>query len=160
MTKHLLLALAITAVGCSSGSPVAPGNPAASANAIETAHVLVAGVPVEGTVMMGTHGTTLFEARMRDRDAQNLANVGQVMLRFDVPVGGMMPNRVGDALCYDDGTHGDDIAADGVYHRLDEGGMMGCGQAESPSGTYSYRFQCTMTSGASCGEMMLSVTRR
>jgi hypothetical protein len=160
MNRFVLLVLGIVAVGCSSQNPVGPGSPAANANAIEAAHVLVAGVPVEGTVMMGEHGTTRFEVRMRDRDAGSLSNVRQVMLRYDVPAAGMMHGRTGDTLCYDDGTHGDDVAGDGIYHRLDEDGSMGCGHAGAPAGTYSYTFQCAMVSGDSCGEMMLSVTRR
>ena len=99
-----LLALGIVGAGCSSGNLVAPDSIATSANAIESAHVLVGGVPVEGTVMRGEHGGTLFQVRLRDRDAQSLASVGQMMLRYNVPAGGMMPNRRGDALCYDDGA--------------------------------------------------------
>ena len=160
MNRFALLTLGIIGAGCSSGNPVAPDPIATSANAIESAHVLVGGVPVEGTVMRGEHGGTLFQVRLRDHDAQSLANVRQVMLQYDVPAGGMMPNRRGDALCYDDGTHGDDLAGDGVYHRVDDDGGMGCGRIGSPAGTYTYTFQCTLMSGASCGEMMLNVVKR
>ena len=159
MTRLMLLALGIVGAACSSGNPVAPDLTATTANAIDSAHVLVGGVPVEGTVMRGEHGGTLFQLRLRDRDAQSLANVRQIMLQYNVPAGGMMPNRRGDALCYDDGTHGDDMAGDGVYHRIDDG-TMGCGRTGSPAGTYAYTFQCTLMSGAPCGAMMVSVTRR
>lgn len=160
MKRILIVTVGIVAAGCSSGSPVAPGNRATSVNGIEAAHVLVAGQPVEGTVMTGAHGATVFEVRMRERDHASLAGVGEVMLHYDVPRGSMMAHRTGDLLCYDDGTHGDDVAGDGVFHRADEAGSIGCGRAGSPTGTYSYSFSCTMMTGASCGEVELRVDRK
>ena len=156
MRKSMLLFLGV-AVGCSSGSsPVSP----VRANAIEAAHVLVGGAPVEGAVVVGERGVTVFQVRLRDRDASSLAGVRRMVLRYDIPGMGMMGNRVGEVLCYDDATHGDDIAGDGVFHRLDSDGSMGCGGATSPAGAYGYGFQCDTIAGGSCGEMMLHVTRR
>ena len=81
-------------------------------------------------------------------------------LSFDLPgmAQGMM-RRTGDATCYDDGTHGDDVAGDGMYHRADADDAMGCGGAGSPMGTYGYTFHCTATDGQSCGDVTVTVNR-
>ena len=48
----------------------------------------------------------------------------------------------GTTLCYDDGTHGDDIPGDGLYHFMDPQNQIGCHGYDAPRGEYQYHFWC------------------
>jgi len=54
----------------------------------------------------------------------------------------MMGGFRGTVLCYDDGTHGDDIAGDGIYHFVDPDNDIGCHGIGAPRGEYRYEFWC------------------
>jgi len=48
----------------------------------------------------------------------------------------------GSVDCYDDGTHGDRIPGDGIYHYVDPEDNIGCHGINAPSGEYRYIFWC------------------
>ena len=157
--RKLIALAAVLLAACSSGSPVSAPNLTTS-NAIQTAHVLVDGVPVEGTVLTGSHQTTRLQAQLRDRDRDHLALVRQIRIDYELPGMGMGGARRGQLTCHDDGTHGDALAGDGICNFMDDGDQTGCARLGSPQGTYRYTFHCEALEGSSCGELMLSVTRR
>jgi hypothetical protein len=51
-----------------------------------------------------------------------------------------MGNGPGPLYLYDDGTHGDPIAGDGIYCFDDEQGRFGFHMAGAPHGQYHYEF--------------------
>jgi len=157
MRAITLAAILVLVAGCSSNSPVSP-KLSSSANGIAAAHVYVGGNMADGQVVQGARGQTLLEARMSD--AGHLGNIRQVMVRYDLPgMGGGMMRRTGQQLCYDDGTHGDAVAGDGVYHFMDADDMIGCGGANSPMGDYQYHFSCDLSDGTHSGETTVTVRR-
>jgi hypothetical protein len=59
----------------------------------------------------------------------------------------MMGGYNGTTLCYDDGTHGDDMPGDGIYHYMDSDDQIGCHGVNAPHGEYHYTFWAESTSG-------------
>jgi hypothetical protein len=155
----LLLVLFVLAACDSNNNPVAPIG--TTANSIETAQVLVNGTPAQNGVVRGEAGQTMFQIHLQERDALHLEMVEHCEVRYDRPggMGAMSPHRQGQALCYDDGTHGDGTPGDGIYHYLDSDDTIGCGRAGMPVGEYAYQFHCQFNDG-STSETTATVTRQ
>ena len=137
-----ILALALLAVACSdsnNSSPTAPNQPVM---VLQSASVSVNGQDVtNGTWNHGGHNatSTRFEATlMRD----GMPAVGDmVYVDFEHPQGmnGMMHGN-GRFQLYDDGTHGDHVAGDGIYCLEDSGMGYGFHHDDSPHGEYHYEY--------------------
>jgi hypothetical protein len=133
---------------------------------IRDAQVLVGGHPVQGLVAEGTDEPTLF--RVRVDSPEGLASIERVVLRYAQPGpnhpgghgGGMMGSFQGTVLCYDDGTHGDDIAGDGIYHFMDPDEQIGCHGIGAPPGEFRYEFWCEDIHGQQSNTLSVIVTRR
>ena len=68
---------------------------------------------------------------------------------MDYPVQGsmgMMGTR-SRVDCYDDGTHGDQVAGDGMYSYMDGDAHVGVHRADCPAGDYVFTFHGTDTMG-------------
>ena len=117
-----------------------PGTPTVS-----NAAVMVGGVAVQGRVAGVAGETALF--RVRVHAPGGAPTVQRVVLQYTQPGpnhhgGQMMGGFQGTAFCYDDGTHGDDIPGDGLYHFMDPQNQIGCHGYDAPRGEYEYRFWC------------------
>jgi hypothetical protein len=135
-----------------------PGPPSVS-----DAQVLVQGRAVQGVVVEGTDDPTLF--RVRVHAPGGLSTIQRVSLRYTQPGsnhhgGPMMGGFGGTVYCYDDGTHGDDIAGDGIYHFMDPQDAIGCHGIGAPSGEYHYEFWCDDIYGQQSNVASVTVTRR
>ena len=102
---------------------------------------------------MGT--TTRFEAMLMDDHGR--AAGYRMQMRYSLPqmMGGMMG---GNLMLYDDGTHGDHMAGDGVYSYEDMDGQYGCNRMDSPMGQYSYDFSGMDDMGHTTNHLMVTVT--
>lgn len=65
----------------------------------------------------------------------------------------------GSVLCYDDGTHGDDMPGDGVYHYMDPDDQIGCHGANAPMGDYHYTFWAEHMNGRRSNTVSVTVVR-
>lgn len=130
--------LAVVACGGDGGdSPTAPGG---APLVLASASVLVDGQPVSnGDTFHHRHGaaggSTLFRAVV-ERDGV-AASGPEVVCRFDLPQGHMHQQH-GEFHLYDDGTHGDPVAGDGVYHHEDLDGRYGFHHGGAGHGEYQY----------------------
>ncbi len=59
---------------------------------------------------------------------------------------------------YDDGTHGDPVAGDGVYCYDDLGGEYGCHTSEAQPGEHRYEFYGMDHAGRESNHMTITVT--
>ena len=131
----VVAALAAGVVACSS-MPTTPGSPLLLAQA----RVLVGGEEVGGKTLPVGHGqgrATRFEAVLLDGQGRAVAG-GRVLVDYQRP-GGMMHAR-GQFLLYDDGTHGDPVAGDGIYCFEDMEHEYGCSGEDMQPGAYHYEF--------------------
>jgi hypothetical protein len=72
----------------------------------------------------------------------------------------MMGGFQGTVLCYDDGTHGDDIAGDGIYHFMDPDDAIGCHGIGAPRGEYHYEFWCEDVYGQQSNVASVHIVRQ
>ena len=132
------------------GSPQGTGQDQGSSFSVSNAAVLVNGAPVQGKVTQGTGDSALF--RVQVTAPGGLANVGRVVMQYNQPGpnhhgGSMMGGYNGTVDCYDDGTHGDDMPGDGIYHYMDPDDQIGCHGDNAPMGEYHYSFWAEGTNG-------------
>jgi hypothetical protein len=73
--------------------------------------------------------------------------------------GPMMGGYNGTTLCYDDGTHGDDMPGDGIYHYMDSDDQIGCHGVNAPHGEYHYTFWAESTSGQRSNTATVTIVR-
>ena len=135
-----------------------PGAPTVS-----NAQVLVGGQSIQGLVVEGTDEPSLY--RVRVHAPGGLSTVQRVVLRYSQPGpnhhgGPMMGGFRGTVLCYDDGTHGDDIAGDGIYHFMDPDDDIGCHGINAPPGDYHYEFWCEDIYGQNSNVESVTITRQ
>ena len=126
-------------------APAGPAlTPTLAALTMSGAQVFVGGQVVNGqTLETGQmHGdSTLFQAMLRDGNG-GPALGHTVQVEYQTPGnghGGMMGGQ-GLLHLYDDGTHGDPIAGDGIYCYEDEEGHYGFHMSSAPMGQYHYEF--------------------
>lgn len=135
-----ILLVAVVAVGCS-GDPTGPDM---SQMMLTQPLIMVAGQVMNGQTMPVGHGdgaSTLFQAHLQDGDGHPVTG-GVVKIRYERPPGmGMMMGAAnGEFRLYDDGTHGDPTAGDGIYCFEDWQGMYGCHANGLQPGEYCYEF--------------------
>lgn len=157
-------AMALTLIACSDENGSMMG-PAARPDppSVSNAQVLVGGVPVRGVVIDGTDAPALF--RVRIHAPEGLQTIQRVTLRYSQPGpnhhgGSMMGGFRGTVLCYDDGTHGDDIAGDGIYHFMDPNDEIGCHGIRAPRGQYQYEFWCEDVYGQQSNVASVTIVRQ
>lgn len=163
LSLPILAGLSLGQLACSDDghhvtTPTAtPGTPTVS-----NAQVLVAGQSIHGVVVKGTDEPSLYRVRV---DAPGgLSTVQRVVLRYSQPGpnhhgGPMMGGFRGTVLCYDDGTHGDDIAGDGIYHFMDPDDDIGCHGINAPRGEYHYEFWCDDVFGQQSNVASITIMR-
>lgn len=146
--RYLAAALiALTVTACSSTEPA--GEPPTATTGIEAAEVFVGGSPASGGAISGEQGPSLFQVQLRDRDPLHLESVERCAVHYDLPGDGLLPlRRLGEQPVFDDGSHGDDVPGDGVFHWLDEEDTIGGGRIDAPAGDYQYRFHCRFEDGS------------
>lgn len=155
LTTALFL-IGFTACGGGSSGPTDPGSPALLS--LTGAAVVVDGqaVPSGSTYHQGTHGDghyTRFEAHLMLGGAPALGEVARV--RYDMPMG--MMHGPGTFGLYDDGTHGDPVAGDGVYCFEDDDGDFGFHHMDAMHGEYHYEFYGLHHDGSESNHMMYTV---
>jgi len=159
----LVSALATGVVGCSDEHPATAGPTSMpKAPTVSNAQVLVAGQSIQGLVVEGTNEPSLF--RVRVHAPGDLSTIQRVVLRYSQPGpnhhgGPMMGGFRGTVLCYDDGTHGDDVPGDGIYHFMDPDEDIGCHGIEAPPGEYRYEFWCEDVFGQQSNVAPVTIVR-
>jgi hypothetical protein len=153
----LLLLFVACSSGSDNGGPTSPGN---SELTLTNADVIVSGQSVAGGTFPQGHGegsSTRFEAELMS-DGQ-MAPGQMVWLEFDMPMGMGMMRHSDRVEIYDDGTHGDRIAGDGIYCLEDLAGNYGCHRADAEPGEYHYEFYGVhATEGHETNHMQVTVT--
>jgi len=113
-------------------------------------------------IVEGTGEPTLF--RVRAQAPGGLSTIQRVVLQYSQPgfnhhSGSMMGGFRGTATFYDDGTHGDDVPGDGVYHFMDPDDDIGCHGTEAPRGEYHYEFWCEDVFGQRSNVSSVTIVR-
>lgn len=149
VTSLAVLALCLVPVGCGDdGTPMSPqrkmGQEAPAAQlTLSNATVSVGGQSVNGQTVQHSHmqGTnTFFQAMLHEGDHPAIGQTVQVKYQWPGGMGMGMMARQGVVTLYDDGTHGDWQAGDGIYCLEDFQHQAGfCGRG-APQGTYRYEF--------------------
>ena len=121
------------------------GTAAASSLRITNALVMVDGELANGqTIEMGhmTGTSTFFQAHLMDGAGPALGHTVQVQYQVPHNGPGQMMGGPGQGYMYlyDDGTHGDPIAGDGIYCYEDVRGQYGFHRHGAPAGRYHYEF--------------------
>jgi hypothetical protein len=157
------LLVLVSFVACSSsgddGSPTSPANPDLM---MTSADILVSGQSVAGGTFSQGHGegsSTRFEAELMSNGQP--APGQMVWLEFDRPMmgGNGMMRHTDRVQMYDDGTHGDRVAGDGIYCLEDFQGDYGCHRADAEPGEYHYEFYGVhATDGHETNHMQVQVT--
>lgn len=150
-------------MGSCSGSSSSPAGPSDQAPVVSDPQILVGGVSVAGSVISGTGQHTLFGVRVHA--PSGLPSIQRVVLQYAQPGmnhhgGPMMGGFNGTVDCYDDGTHGDDVAGDGIFHFMDPDEDVGCGGFAAPSGEYHYSFWCEDAQGQRSNTVSVTVNRQ
>jgi hypothetical protein len=123
---------------------------------------MVNGIAIQGRVTRGTGEPALF--RVHISAPGGLSTIQQVVMQYTQPSsnhhgGPMMGGFQGTIFCYDDGTHGDDVPGDGIYHFTDPQNQIGCHGLGAPSGNYEYRFWCEDIYGQQSDTATVTVVR-
>ncbi len=144
-----ILAMTVVAIGCNStNSPTAPQMDAAAIPQVaqltlSEAMVIVNGQTANGMTMspsqaQGTH--TRFQATLTSSSGPAVGQSVRVSYQRPQGMTGMMGGSSGVMTLYDDGTHGDETANDGIYCLEDTRGDYGFHMADAHMGTYQYDF--------------------
>jgi hypothetical protein len=130
----------VTSLTLSSIAVAVNGQPMTDGTSMHRPTAAVGNTRFEAYLMEGTHGAVGDQARVR----------------FERPMG--MMNSSGSMPLYDDGTHGDRVANDGVYCYEDDDGSYGMHMTNAGMGLYRYEFWGTDPGGHESNHMSLSVT--
>jgi len=144
--------------GCN-GNRTSPTEPGSAGFSLISAQVVVGGRAVGGQTLPQGHGTgesTRFEAEVTVAGSQ--ASGATVWMQFDRPRGMGMSHHQGRVELYDDGTHGDHVAGDGLYCLEDSIGEYGCGGVDAGPGEYHYEFFGQNRTGHETNHMLVTVT--
>jgi hypothetical protein len=74
--------------------------------------------------------------------------------------GGHWGGYTGSVYCYDDGTHGDNVPGDGVYHYMDPQNQIGCNGYNAHPGEYNYSFYCEDIHGQRSNPVSVKINRQ
>jgi len=131
--------LLVAAWGCGSDDPTTP----------QTAEIMLSEAKISindeslggRNIHQGEYSAPMrFEARLVDRQG-DLVPGGRMQVQVGMPgMMGHMNGIAGEFYCYDDGTHGDPMAGDGVYCFVDSIGDYGCHRIDARLGDYNYDF--------------------
>ena len=126
---------------------------------LAVADVRIDGRSVNGsTISPGSGSSTLFTVTLETpADATRIARM-QMDYTPHAEMG-MMQNR-SSVDCYDDGTHGDQVAGNGTYSLVDVDGHIGLHYEDCVSGTYVYTFHGLDTMGDHTNSLEWRVTVR
>ena len=156
-TRLCLAAAAVSMLSACDGS--SPTEPRRGSLVLQQATVSVAGVTVNGATVPRGHGSgvgTRFEARLVDASGTPAAgHTARVAYTRPNGHGSMMDG--GRMTLYDDGTHGDRMAGDGLYCYEDFGGDYGCHGDNAQMGQHRYDFYGMDHSGGESNHMMVTV---
>ncbi len=153
------LALSTLASGCSSDGDNGPTSPEAEEFVLARAVVSVNGDAVNGQTLPlghGEGGSTRFEAEMTSNGQQEPQ--ATVWMEYDRPRRHGHRRHDGRVKLYDDGTHGDRVAGDGLFCLEDFQGDYGCHSANAGTGEYHYEFYGTHHDGQESNHMTVTVT--
>ncbi len=168
LTAVAVLSLGVLAAGCGgSDTPMSPQRMEQPGQLTPTAELTLsnATISVGGQTVNGQtvqHGqmqgeNTFFQAMLHEGD--HLALGQTVQVKYQWPSSGMgMMNRQGLVTMYDDGTHGDWQAGDGIYCFDDQNGEAGFHMHDAPLGMYSYEFYGVHDQGHHSNHVDVSVT--
>lgn len=157
LARVALLGALVPLVAC--GGDMSPTAPQAGFLHLTDAQVTISGESVNGmTLVQGqlTGNSTMFQARLRDA-AGDPATGQAVQMRFERPGHGMMGGS-GVLTLWDDGTHGDPVAGDGIYCLVDFDGNYGLHHDDCPVGPYHYEFWGVDHADRHSNHMNVSVT--
>jgi hypothetical protein len=74
--------------------------------------------------------------------------------------GGHGTGYTGSVHCYDDGTHGDNVAGDGIYCYRDPQNRIGCNGYNAHPGEYNYSFYCEDIHGQRSNTVSVKINRQ
>ena len=168
----VLLAVVVVAAcsgGATSDSPSTSTVEALAVPAVSQPTVLVKGTPVEGDLQAGTNDPTVFRVAVTAPGGPS--TVRKVTMTYSQPganhQGDMCHDHgcgggpyTGTVDCYDDGTHGDDVPGDGIYHYTDPNHQIGCNGRNAHPGEYTYSFYCEDIHGQRSNTASVTLTRR
>jgi hypothetical protein len=121
------------------------------------AQVLLNGQVVNGMTMHAGQlgaGTTFFQATLIGAQGPGIGQTVQV--QYNTPRHQM--GGPGYMYLYDDGTHGDPFAGDGIYCLADDDGLYGFHMGAAPFGQYQYEFFGIDHTGRHSNHMQVMVT--
>ncbi len=147
----------LTGVGCSDdGQNVLSDDPDV---VLTDARISVNGQSVDGMTLPRGHGegeTAHFEAVLMDEHGQWMEPTVWVEHHGPGAMGMMGSSSL--FQLHDDGTHGDQVAGDGVYCYDDDTGQHGCHTAEAMPGEHHYEFYGMDEHGHESNHMIITVT--
>ena len=152
----LTLAVALlAAASCSSGNSSSPTAPSGRL-LLTNADLIVAGESMDNRTVPVGHGQgepALFMAELMVDGAPGIGH--EVWVEVDRPMGMMGPRRF---PLHDDGTHGDPIAHDGLYHFEDIEGRYACNGPGMMAGEYHYEYHGETAAGQQSNRLRVRVT--
>lgn len=151
--------LALSLVACSGSTHGSgPTAPAQSNLVLSSITLTMDGQPVADGMSVHRSGTaggsTRFEARLMN--GAHAAVGDRVDMQYARPMG--MMNQNGTMTLYDDGTHGDQTANDGVYCYEDSDGTYGFHMMDAAMGQYHYEFWGMDMTGDPSNHMEMTIT--
>lgn len=153
-----VLLLSVLPLGCSGDGDSGPTAPENQVFLLSTAAVSVNGTVVNGQTLPQGHGeggSARFEARVMSNGMPDPR--ATVWMQYSRPMGMGMMHHTGRTELYDDGTHGDRVAGDGLYCLEDFQGEYGCHSSNSAVGEYHYEFHGVHHDGHESNHMTVTV---
>lgn len=131
----------VVGLGCD-GSSSSPTAPSVERLSLVTASIEADGAPVGDAYQHGDHGggSTFFTARLVSGSNPGAGHYVYVHATPPGGMGGMGMWGSHQFQLWDDGTHGDPVAGDGVYCLEDFSGEHGFHHAGARHGEYHYEF--------------------
>lgn len=156
ITMVVALVGALALIACGGSSPTSSTRPSML---LSSASLAVNGQPVNGQTLSMSHvrnGVTRFQATLL-RDGAPYPGQ-RIEVAYQRPGSMGMMNRNGTFMLYDDGTHGDEVAGDGIYCYQDDDDDYGCTGMNAVDGDYHYDFCGYDEAGHASNHMEVTVT--
>jgi len=153
----------MVAVNCSENDGIIsqhPPSPGATSDVrLAAADVRIDGSSVDGsTIPAGSGESTLFTATLAD--PTDRSRVRRMQMDYPVHSGMGMMGSWSSVDCYDDGTHGDEVAGDGTYSYSDMDHHIGPHYQDCVAGEYEYHFHGTDLADRHTNSVVARVTVR